>query len=402
MLSGEQQKKLQHLPKSHCFLLFCSFSIHCSAFSLFFVVFESSIQKMARNTLRYVKGITRLLCLVIVVVVSYMADTCVAFKTKQPHRRVLSHSSSSTNSQRTHLSTPIKFSQLGSTISSSSSTISTRNQRPLVPPFISQRVQRVKDISLQKEIIKDVTACEFALQLEVKTSKDNAKIDYEMLIMKLKEHLEVLQNPLRLEISKDADTGLIDRIEETKDKLMKRTLQTTATTSTTTTTKANTDNLLQAVASGSGSGVSVNDLKEALDTKRVRELKESLRVIVREDGSVDWDGATAAGKEVAKFGAELWERLNGKEEGIPSFSELFMPVQAKEHVTEQTIRLSQAVTNVKETLARSITDRDALKSKLRQERKDGRMISADDIQTLKRADSRVSIPFPYCIYHSLS
>lgn len=354
---------------------------------------------MARSTPRYVKGITRLLCLVIVVVVSYMADTCVAFKTKQPHRRVLSHSSSSTSSQRTHLSTPIKFSQLGSTISSSSTVIA-RNQRPLVPPFISQRVQRVKDISLQKEIIKDVTACEFALQLEVKTSNDNAKIDYEMLIMKLKEHLEVLQNPLRLEISKDTDTGLIDRIEETKDKLMKRTLETT---STTTTTKANSDNLVQAVASsGTGSGVTVNDLKEALDTKRVRELKESLRVIVREDGSVDWDGATAAGKEVAKFGAELWERLNGKEEGIPSFSELFMPVQAKEHVTEQTVRLSQAVTNVRETLAGSITDRDALKSKLRQERKEGRMISADDIQTLKRADSRVSVSFPYCIYHTLS
>ena len=207
---------------------------------------------------------------------------------------------------------------------------------------------------------------------------------------------------------------MIDRIEQTKDKLMKLTLETTATT---TTNKVSTDSLLQAVASGAASGVSsaksklandwkealdttaVNDLKEALDTKRVRELKESLRVIVREDGSVDWDGATAAGKEVAKFGAELWERLNGKEEGIPSFSELIMPVQAKEHVTEQTVRLSKAVANVKETLARSMTDRDALKTKLRHERKEGRMISTDDIQTLKRADSRVSHPIPHRISH---
>ena len=376
---------------------------------------------MTRRTLRYVAGITRLICLVVVVVV-ILADTCAAFKTKQPHRRVVSHSSSGRNNQRTLLSTPTKFSQLGSSISSTSSSSTQRNQRPLIPPFISQRVQRVKDISLQKEIIKDVTACEFALQLEVKTSKDNAKIDYEMLIMKLKEHLEVLQNPMRIEISgsKDADTGLIDRIEETKDKLMKRTLETTTATTATTTNKVSTDSLLQAVASGAASGASgsksktvndwkdaldtapVSDLKEALDTKRVRELKESLRVIVREDGSVDWDGATAAGKEVAKFGAELWERLNGKEEGIPSFSELIMPVQAKEHVTEQTIRLSQAVTNVKEALAVSITDRDALKAKLRQERKDGRMISADDIQTLKRADSRVNASTPNRTYSTLS
>lgn len=33
------------------------------------------------------------------------------------------------------------------------------------------------------------------------------------------------------------------------------------------------------------------------------------------------------GKEVAKFGTELWERLNGKEEGVPSLGELFGQVQ---------------------------------------------------------------------------
>ena len=41
--------------------------------------------------------------------------------------------------------------------------------------------------------------------------------------------------------------------------------------------------------------------------------------------TVDWDGAIASGKEVARFGAELWERLNGKEEaeGFPSIAEIF-------------------------------------------------------------------------------
>ena len=40
---------------------------------------------------------------------------------------------------------------------------------------------------------------------------------------------------------------------------------------------------------------------------------------------MDWDGAIASGREVARFGAELWERLNGKEkeEGLPSLAEIF-------------------------------------------------------------------------------
>ena len=46
----------------------------------------------------------------------------------------------------------------------------------------------------------------------------------------------------------------------------------------------------------------------------LEKISETLRVIVREDGTVDWDGAKSTGREVAKFGKELWERLNGKEE----------------------------------------------------------------------------------------
>ena len=200
-----------------------------------------------------------------------------------------------------------------------SSSPSPAAQAPFLPPSIatSKRIQNIKDISLNKEVLKDVTASEFALQLEVKTSRENAKIDYEMLIAKLRQHVAVLSARGRA-----ADSELIARIEATKERLVQL------------------DMSLAEAGPGPGVGAGVSNvvkagaepttdlLKEAadaLDTKRVRELKESLRVIVREDGSVDWDGATAAGKEVAKFGTELWERLNGKEEGVPSLAELVCP-----------------------------------------------------------------------------
>jgi len=196
-------------------------------------------------------------------------------------------------------------------------------QAPFLPPTstTSKRIQNIKDISLYKEVLKDVTASEFALQLEVKTSRENAKIDYEMLIAKLRQHAEMLtaRGPA-------ADATLIARIEATTERLVEldRSLAEAgagATGSGGSSSSSSSSNSVKAVADPATPDL-LKEAADAMDTKRVRELKESLRVIVREDGSVDWDGATAAGKEVAKFGTELWERLNGKEEGVPSLAEL--------------------------------------------------------------------------------
>lgn len=38
-------------------------------------------------------------------------------------------------------------------------------------------------------------------------------------------------------------------------------------------------------------------------------------VFVREDGTVDWDGAFQSGKELAKYSGEVFERLQGKSPG---------------------------------------------------------------------------------------
>jgi hypothetical protein len=49
-------------------------------------------------------------------------------------------------------------------------------------------------------------------------------------------------------------------------------------------------------------------------TKALKDMKvPEFGLFVREDGTVDWDGAIQSGREVAKFGKELWERINGQD-----------------------------------------------------------------------------------------
>lgn len=246
----------------------------------------------------------------------------------------------------------------------------------------------MKDITAQKDILRDITTSEFALQLEVKSSTIISNIDYEMLISKLDQHLEFLKKR-----NNDVDSQLISRILRTKESLSDLKLGVRSNIGL---DDAATDSI---PATGKGQNIIVSTLSQQVDMQeqqigereRLKELKESLKLIVREDGSVDWEGASAAGQEVAKFGTELWERLNGKEEteGFPSFSEILGQVQAKELVTEEITRLSKAVVAAKDAVNEMIKSRDQLKIKLRQERKDGNSISGDDVQFLKGVDVRV-------------
>ena len=260
----------------------------------------------------------------------------------------------------------------------------------------------MKDITLQKEILRDVTSSEFALQLEVKSGKETSKIDYEMLISKLDQHLEYLNKR-----SLNTEAELISRVVRTKQSLSDLNLGVRSNLGTDELEISSSDvvapvlekklvsrtsnEMILSSPSAQISQQQSESQQQIADSEILRELKESLKLIVREDGSVDWEGASAAGQEVAKFGTELWERLNGKEEteGFPSFSEILGQVPAKEMITEDITRLSSIVSLAKEAVNEMINDRDQLKIKLRQERKDGKTISDNDIQSLKLADVRV-------------
>lgn len=122
------------------------------------------------------------------------------------------------------------------------------------------------------------------------------------------------------------------------------------------------------------------------DAKSVRELRESLKLVVREDGTVDWDGALASSKEVARFGSELWERINGKDEGLPTISELFGQMQSKLIETEEISRLREIATITQEELNEIKFECYQLKVKLRELRKNGEPIDSSDIQRLQKLE----------------
>ena len=244
--------------------------------------------------------------------------------------------------------------------------ISTRN-------IVSSRIQKLKNVSLQKEVMKDITAAEFATRVEVKIN--SAKINYSALLLRLDKNLDILTKK-----GVGDNASLLSRIKSTKKDLITK---------------------LDSVKQSSSADLSIDGIqntditsneKEEIDiAEGVKELRESLRVFVREDGSVDWDGAIASGREVAKFGAELWERLNGKDEseGLPSISEIFGQAQAKEPENENTFKLQSLIFDAKANLSAAINIRDLLKTKLRQSKRDGTDISQNDLQQLRELDVRV-------------
>ncbi len=221
---------------------------------------------------------------------------------------------------------------------------------------VSQRIKRIKDTYLTREIVNDVTACEFALIVDMKTNK--AKIDYSMLISKLDKD-SVLLAQRNIEGDKQLNNRLIElkvalqKKIERNDSIMSDSDMQYVTGSGTNEGAGRADELTSstiknrkfteavepeqnlmastaaAVGAASTSGVLMDDGSGSVNTTELN--IPALRVSVREDGTVDWEDTIASGTEVAKFGTQLWERLNGKEETAEGMSimELLKPVPAK-------------------------------------------------------------------------
>ena len=257
---------------------------------------------------------------------------------------------------------------------------------------ISPRIKRIKDSYQTREIVNDLTACEFALIVDMKTNK--AKIDYGKLIAKLdKDSVLLAQRDI------DGDKQLNSRLIELKVALQKKLVRmdtdlTESSTSSTTSTTEITDTSYSATLSGNmvegiGNGSNLGILEES--NVNVTELNiPALRVSVREDGTVDWEDTIASGTEVARFGTQLWERLNGKEatsEGL-SIAELLKPVPAKMVVTPEIERLDGRVNATKLSLQKIFLERDALKNALREAKSSGKEIIASELQELRLLDFR--------------
>jgi hypothetical protein len=226
---------------------------------------------------------------------------------------------------------------------------------------ISPRIQKIKDLYLTKKVMNDMTASEFALIVNLKTKEQT--IDYDMLILRLDQNSNLLATR-----DQEGDRALLSKIKELKIGL---------------TNKKN----------GNGNENELNDLvQESPKVESSSNSKESipsLRIMVREDGSIDWEEAIASSRQVAKFGTELWERLNGKEEtqeGLPSLSELFGQVPTTIPRNKEIEMLEAIVNATKKNLEGLENIRSEKRSLLKEAKKNTQTITAVELQELRSLD----------------
>ena len=228
---------------------------------------------------------------------------------------------------------------------------------------ISPRIQKIKDLYLTKKVMNDMTASEFALIVNLKTKEQT--IDYDMLILRLDQNSNLLAKR-----NQEGDRALLSKINELKIGL---------------TNKKN----------GNGNENELNYLVqespkvESSSSSNSKELIPSLRIMVREDGSIDWEEAIASSRQVAKFGTELWERLNGKEEtqeGLPSLSELFGQVPTTIPRNKEIEMLEAIVNATKKNLEGLENIRSEKRSMLKEAKKNTQSITALELQELRSLD----------------
>ena len=250
----------------------------------------------------------------------------------------------------------------------------------------SSRVKLIKNLLLERDILNLVASCEFAMNLNVQS--DKARVNYANLLERIDRSLEILK--LRYGEGYSENLPLVMRLHTTREDIVNYSstqrgfIDVDAVSSSSTIGGA-----MDAADTGAGQGVESDDLEKIKGV--AEENIPSLSFIVREDGSVDWDEALASTREAARFGTELWERLNGKEEeeGIPSIGELLAPASVKSEVeTEEVKRLRGATALLEEGLA-TLSEADAdFKRRLRLARSDGHAISSDDLASLRRTEEK--------------
>jgi len=164
----------------------------------------------------------------------------------------------------------------------------------------TSRVQRLKDICFKKEILNDLSSCEFALRLQFQAGTQVAKIDFENLLLKLDTNLDALL------LRKDGNNDLIEleqRALDMKSQLIKLRDEASLIHINNDGNSNGNDqtNTYEAPQSSVSSAVTVTQTATAT-TEESDPLKDipSINIVVRDDGTVDWDEAFASSREVAR------------------------------------------------------------------------------------------------------
>eukprot|EP00549_Striatella_unipunctata_P022569 CAMPEP_0118691280 /NCGR_PEP_ID=MMETSP0800-20121206/10588_1 /TAXON_ID=210618 ORGANISM="Striatella unipunctata, Strain CCMP2910" /NCGR_SAMPLE_ID=MMETSP0800 /ASSEMBLY_ACC=CAM_ASM_000638 /LENGTH=568 /DNA_ID=CAMNT_0006589033 /DNA_START=198 /DNA_END=1904 /DNA_ORIENTATION=- len=186
------------------------------------------------------------------------------------------------------------------------------------------KFRQLKDRMWVRETLEDLTAAEFAATIDPAASTDKKKggPDFELLLGKLGKRLEELccvpdpygngSEECILQVKPGEGMGSVVYSNEQRNALLQRLLSTR-------------DVVEQAMEghAADGGGAPIQDLREKLKSSNVEESDEpakkkkktpdDLRVYVRADGTVDWDGALQDREALKKFGTAVWSRINGQD-----------------------------------------------------------------------------------------
>ncbi|KAM3573360.1 hypothetical protein VYU27_004660 [Nannochloropsis oceanica] len=249
-----------------------------------------------------------------------------------------------------------------STVQQDEARASRAGNNPALAPGKAIRAQRLKDLLLEKELRNDISTAEFALNLDIarieprsadgkagdagagkgsgasysSKMRPRGVIDYEKIAEKLEKSLELVdrrQGRMAAAVGWGARAGgdtegtkaeprsigeestlrVTKRLSETRSELQNVLWRVRA--SMVGTNSGNTK-----IGEGSGTpGGATSAAEVGAGTTTAGEEGERpmnpFTVFVREDGTVDWDGAFQSGKELAKYSGEVFERLQGKSPG---------------------------------------------------------------------------------------
>jgi len=241
----------------------------------------------------------------------------------------------------------------------------------------TDRVQRLKNILTDRLILNVLTSCEFALLLEV-SGESSAKIDFPNLLKRIDNGIDILQ--LRYNGQTGDEDVLMERLRVASEQLSKCMEGCDLDSAEAALKEAALDGILQGTVASTGAD---NDAE-------AREPIPSLNFVVREDGTVDYDELLASSREVARFGVELWERLNGREEELPDIMDLLGQAPGKsEKVTAEVQRLQAAKDRSQDVLNNMLERGVQTRAQLRLTKESGRPISNDDMVIVRTIDQKV-------------
>lgn len=202
----------------------------------------------------------------------------------------------------------------------------------------SSRLRRLKDLVWVRETLEDLTAAEFACSVEAhhqaeteeETPQKRRKraVDYEKLLSQLNRRILDLgcnftaaeqrppadgkeSEPITCALKPDVGLGTTAYTEKQRQLLLERLVI----------TRQSLMEVFQGYKSGTDDAIDLSPFSISLPDLRVeipRETDENGNAIgpklyVRDDGTVDWDGALQDQAALRKFGGAVWARINGRD-----------------------------------------------------------------------------------------